>query len=149
MEVDDDRQLTRVTWLEVSAASRPWSNLPRIKVHVYVFRQRASLFGHNAPDPRLLAQNDQLSKLANIAHGTWKNFDLSGTTIDLDQAYPKVVPGGWVALVSDDIRHAPSSLPGYAELYHVDAVTYPSVAAFGLSSKVTRITLDSAEHLDW
>jgi hypothetical protein len=149
MDVDLDRNLTRLGWLEGLGSNQPIVDPAQDDVHAYVFRQRAAIFGHNAPDPRLLATNAGVASLANVGAGTWNNFDLSGKTIDLDQAYQKIAPGGWLALVSDQIKHAPSSLPGYVELYHVDAVAFPSVAEFALSSKVTRVTLDTSNHVDW
>ena len=52
---DHVRGYTRVTWSEVLANAVPSgvSAMPLPKV--YALRQRAALFGHNAPDPRLLS----------------------------------------------------------------------------------------------
>lgn len=149
VDLDLDRNLTRLGWLEGLGSNQPVVDPAQDDVHVYVFRQRAAIFGHNAPDPRLLAMNTALAGLANVADGIWNEFDLSGATVDLDQAYQKLAPGGWLALVSDQIKHDPSSLPGYVELYHVDAVAFPSVAKFAISSKVTRVTLDTPNHVSW
>jgi hypothetical protein len=150
VDEDDVRDVTRLRWREGLGSVIPHVEPAASDVSVHVFRQRAALFGHNAPHPWLLSSSGTgLSNLANLSDGTWKNFGLSGQSVDLDQAYPKVVPGGWLVLISDKIPHDPtaSSLPGYAELYGIDTVSYPSVSAFGLAGKVTRVGLDTDERL--
>jgi hypothetical protein len=148
VEPDDRRGLTRIAWREGLGHVNPPVRPAAQDARVHVFRQRAALFGHNAPDPRLLAkEGTNLTALANVDTGTWHDFELEDQRIDLDQAYPKIVAGSWLALVSDAVRHQPSSLPGYVELYRAETVAYPSVTAYGLSGKVTRIGLDTGEHL--
>jgi hypothetical protein len=150
VDEDDANGVTRLRWREGLGSASPHVEPAARDVSVHVFRQRAALFGHNAPHPWLLSSNGtQLAQLADLSAGTWKNFGLTGQSVDLDQAYPKVVPGGWLVLISDKIPHDPaaSSLPGYAELYGIDTVSYPSVSAFGLSGKVTRVGLDTGERL--
>jgi hypothetical protein len=149
VEPDDRRGLTRIAWLEALGHVSPHVNPAADRVEVFAFRQRAALFGHNAPDPRLLAkEGTNLSSVANPTTGTWFNFGLAAQQIDLDLMYPKIVPGSWLALVSAAIPHQPSSLAGYVELYRASGVTHRSLAAFGLSGKVTRVDLDSSEHLN-
>lgn len=150
VETDDHRGLTRVTWQEGLGTASPHVDPSSRGVRVLVFRQRAALFGHNAPDPRLLAsEGTHLSAVADPASGRWHDFGLDDLRIDLDQMYPKIVPGSWIALVSAAIRHEPSSLPGYVELYRASTVGHVSLSAYGLSAKVTRIGLDTGEHLSW
>jgi len=150
VEPDDRRRLTRLAWREGLGHATPHVDPATHPVEVFVFRQRAALFGHNAPDPRLLAkEGTNLDKVADPDNGTWDNFGLDAQRIDLDQAYPKIVPGSWLALVSAAIHHLPSSLPGYVELYRAATVSHHSLSAFGLSGKVTRVELDTAEHLSW
>ncbi|MCL4798487.1 MAG: putative baseplate assembly protein [Burkholderiales bacterium] len=150
VEPDDRRGLTRLAWREGLGHATPHVDPATHPVEVFAFRQRAALFGHNAPDPRLLAkEGTNLDKVADPDNGTWDNFGLDAQRIDLDQAYPKIVPGSWLALVSAAIHHLPSSLPGYVELYRAATVSHHSLSAFGLSGKVTRVELDTAEHLSW
>jgi hypothetical protein len=151
VEVDQSAGTTRVTWLEGLGSVFPRVNPAAANVRAYVFRQRASIFGHNAPDPRLMSLSDEAKSalVDDLPNGLWKGFGLSGRSIDLDQSYPKVVPDSWLVLLSEKIAHRPSSLPGYGELYRARTVGHQSVSAFGLASKVTRVGLDSDEHLDW
>ena len=150
IEPDDRRGLTRIAWLEGLGTTSPRVEPAALGVKVFAFRQRAAIFGHNAPDPRLLAsEGTNVSRLADLTNGNWYNFDIVDQQIDLDLSYPKIVPGSWVALVSAAIRHQPSSLPGYVELYRAETVAHVSISAYGLSGKVTRIGLDTGEHLSW
>ena len=148
---DDRRGWTRIAWTEPLGHVGPTVDPADSPAEVFVFRARAALFGHNAPDPSLLSSSGtDLSEVVDTASPrSWKNFAGDGQVIDLDQAYPKIVAGSWIALVSDAIRHLPSSLPGYVELYNVAQIAFPSRSAFGLSGKVSRITPDTTEHLDW
>lgn len=135
---DPGRNLTRVTWSEGLGERRIQPAAANVKVHA--FRQRAALFGHNAPDPRILKPPDVL-----ISGSEWKDFGIQDGRIELDAEYPKVVAGSWVALVTPTARGHPS---GYVELYHASKVSFPSRSRFALSGKVTRIDPDTTEHLD-
>lgn len=132
VETDDERDLTRVTW------SKPLATLPNEAVdtdaRVYALRQRASLFGHNAPDPRMFSELDP-TLVDSVDLSLWDNFGLQGGQIDLDAVYPKVVADSWVVL-------APNS--GAAALFKASAVTETTRSAYALSAKVTRITPDLA-----
>lgn len=116
---------TRVQW------SSPLPTLPAAETQLHVLRLRAPLFGHNAPDPRLLSiPSASLEQLVDA--GTWKGFALSLSELDLDQVHPQVLEGGWVLLSQDGDEH----------LARIDGVTHPSMSAFGVSGKVTRIAWD-------
>jgi hypothetical protein len=101
---------------------------------VYALRQLAARFGHNAPDPTLVTLPGD-----GAVGDTWPGFDTYGSPMDLDNAYPKIVAGSWVAFVNNE---------GYAEIYNLVTVTFYSRANFALSGKVTHIALDTTEHLD-
>jgi hypothetical protein len=128
---DPKNNRTQVTW-ETGLGKAPI--LPAAKnVKVYAFRQLAARFGHNAPDPSLVTLP------GDGAVGTWGGFGSYGSPMDLDNAYPKIVAGSWVAFVNND---------GYAEIYKLATVTFYSRTNFGLSGKVTHIALDTTEHLE-
>jgi hypothetical protein len=148
VEPDVDANHTRITWLD-GLGSRMPSMLPaQDSPRVHALRQRASLFGHNASDPRML-RTDGTTHIGDITDGvTWKNYVISSSRIDLDAAYPKVVADSWVALVSNRSVAGSAALPGYTELYRARAVSIRSRTDFGMSGKITRITPDSQEHLD-
>ncbi len=118
---------TRVAWEKGlgEGAVQPAALNPQ----VYAFRQRAALFGHNAPDPALI----------HGAANPWPNFTIPKDHLDLDNAYPKIVPQSWVCLTNSD---------GYSELYRANQVSFPSRAEFALSAKVTRVIPDTLQHFE-
>ena len=59
--------------------------------------------------------------------------------LELDAAYPKITPESWIALLT----------PGYVELYQVVKNETAGVANFGLTGQVTRLELDTPEHLSF
>ena len=98
--VDTTNNRTYVTWAEGlgSAHVSPAQQHPKF----YVFRQRAALFGYNAPQPSLLdTKHTNIIPLLNAAHTEWSPFGLT-TLIDTDSSYPKVVKGSWVAMIAPD-----------------------------------------------
>lgn len=150
VEPDEGRGHTRVAWLEGLGRSSPHVDPAQDDVEVHVFRRRAALFGHNAPDARLLSTSGtHLSSVADPASGQWNNFEIQGQHVDLDQAYEQVVPGSWIALADDAIDEDETTTLGYVELYRATAVIHRSRSAYGLSSRITRVELDTGEHLDW
>ena len=119
-------------------------------VKVYALRQRAGLFGNNAPD--WLAMPDSVH--TNYGGGSdWPHLSLqkvgagSGTNpaddIFLDAVYPHIVVGSWVLLARPDPAYPKR---GYWELYEVTAVVEDSRTDFAMSAKTTRLTL-SGENL--
>lgn len=150
---DRDRQRTRIEWGEGLGSVTPPVNPTSSGASVFVFRQRAALFGHNAPDPRLMGDRGgsqltlHLTKEMDSVGRVWKNLEIQGNDIDLDAAYSKLIPGGWLALVSNEPTAHPSGLSGYVELYRASAVRFPSRSDFGLSGKTTRVTPDTSENL--
>jgi hypothetical protein len=115
---------------------------------IYVFRQRAALFGHNAPDPNLLStRGTGLGELTDTTNGHrfWLNFSLDDDdAVDLDAAYQKIVPGSWFALQGEPTQAAPA---GRAELFRANAVSFPSRSDFSLSAKITRLAPDTDTHV--
>lgn len=158
VEADTDHDRTRVAWAEgLGSVSPPTAPAAR-GARVFALRQRAALFGHNAPDPNLMNTgegsnlDELLAKDGSSLKEPWEwasfRLDPAAGAIDLDVAYPKVVAGSWVALVSNEEGLGSPSLPGYVELYRVDAVRQVSRSKFGLGGKVSRLGLDTTEHLD-
>jgi hypothetical protein len=142
---DSTRNLTKVTFTE--GLSSVWSSSSTHGVKIYALRQRASLFGYNAPDSRLM----HLPKLAIgvivDSSYNWLNYeiDATGKAVDLDSAYSKIVKGGWIALAGGE-EH-PSTLIGYVALYKIDDATLTSRRAFGVSGKITRLSFDTHNNL--
>ena len=116
---------------------------PWIASKVFAFRQKATLFGHNAPNPNLFVNLNQATSpsiptsLPGLIKTTgpwqWIGFNIvSPGQIDLDATYPRIVVGSWFALTSY----------GVAQLYKVQSSKTVSVANFGLSGKVTELAAD-------
>jgi hypothetical protein len=142
VDPDSANNRTHVTWQEGLGHVAPPMSPATTDVKVYALRQRAGLFGNNAPDPRLLSSNGtQLADLVTTdsthQHITgWKDFSLNAAQIDLDTTYPKILLDSWIILVS----------PTYVELCRVNSLKNVSRADFALSAKVTRIGPDILEN---
>ncbi|MET0720521.1 MAG: putative baseplate assembly protein, partial [Tardiphaga sp.] len=152
VEPDAARGITRVRWPDPLGSTWPHDALGADGVRVFTFRQRAALFGNNAPDPRLIfTENNPDNNGLTTETGagmTWANFaiDTANQHIDLDATYPKIAAGSWIALVADDPAGA-GSLVDRVGLYHVDQVSHRSRTDFGISAKITRVKPDSTTGL--
>lgn len=119
---------------------------------VFVFRQRAALFGHNAGDWNLL--NDETrsryeGKQPDTATGKypvptgsqWPGFPLpaDATAIDLDAVYPRLLPGSAIVL-----RDADGTGP---LVLRAATVTEGAPVQFGIGGRVTRVGLAAAANL--
>jgi len=118
-------------------------------LRVFAFRQRASLFGYNAPDFRGMADSVKKAYYPTFDFSQpqskwpteWPNFSIQTIAqkiIDLDTAYPKIVESSWLVLKTTS----------YVELYKAQSVSIDSRTDFTLSSKTTRVVLDTNEHLN-
>lgn len=147
VEVDGDNLRTHLVWDTPLGNIRPRSLPPDSNVRLYVFRKRASLFGHNAPDPRLMSETDenQLDTLL-IGSGStrrWSNYYIKYNQIDLSSPEDRVIAGGWIALVSNASSFGSDDLPGYVELFRAEKVSATSRLDYGVSGKITRIKPDA------
>lgn len=119
------------------------------EVAAVAFRGRGGLFGWNAPDPRLMPEDvrNNTSLITGGADARWVAFrtladdgirKAQPRAVDLDREYPGVVTDGWICLQSST----------EVELYRVERAIPAQRVDFSLSGRVTRVTVDSAEHLD-
>jgi conserved hypothetical protein, phage tail-like region len=134
---DHQNNRTKVEWQSALDAPLlgPAGLGPLDDVLVFALRQRAALFGHNAPDWKSIPKS--IRKAYDPPNGTasnWPGFKIQNNQIDLDNVYPKVVPDSWVVLLSGSSTYA---------VYKATSVSFPSRADFALSGKVTRITPDT------
>jgi predicted phage baseplate assembly protein len=131
---------TRVTWkLPLGQADGP-TVAPSDDFEVFVFRQRAALFGYNAPDFRAMPPDTRAAfeppdRRGDPTRTQWLGFAIADNTtqIDLDTTYPRILSDSWVILTG----------PDGTQLYRVEDVTPASRTDYTLSSKVTRLTLDT------
>jgi hypothetical protein len=147
VKADILRNLTYVTW-DQRLDHGPGGPGPAkwTTAKVFAFRQKAALFGNNAPAANLFADSSDpfFTSLPDLIDDTqdpwqWFNYSLQDReSIDLNAPYPKVVVATWFALTK------PS---GIAQLYKVKRSTSQSFARFGLSAKVTELAADFADPL--
>ncbi|CAL78120.1 hypothetical protein BRADO4376 [Bradyrhizobium sp. ORS 278] len=97
---------------------------------VFSFRERAGIYGHNAPKPG--ANNTPgLPDGKTLADEAGANMERA---IDLDRTYPEIIPGSWLLLKSPTSEHIIEQVEDSLELSRAD---------YGLSGKVTRLLLNS------
>lgn len=110
---------------------------PPVAVDVFVMRQRASLFGYNAPDPRLFTNEVQTNLVDAVLlaalNTDWPFAEISDSTLYLDTVYRGIEPGSWIAL----------RRPGTTDvLASVTNVGEESKSAYSVSARVTRLIVD-------
>lgn len=129
---------------------------------IHALRQKASLFGYNAIDPSMLdskvrthLHNLGLLHPSFTGHIDWyfgrdsvnSYKQLSKESlIDLDQGYSKIVPEGWLILVKPDV-YTQRTPAGLVNLYQIKGVSSLTRADYGMSGKVTRLSLDKSDLL--
>jgi Baseplate J-like protein len=151
VQVDQVRKLTYVSWDKrlshgsgtgTSGDPSSWTS-----ARVFALRQKAALFGHNAPNPNLFVSASHINQtsLPNLI-GTspppwhWIKYAIGANNtahppssqIDLDAPYPKIVVNSWFVL----------TLHGVAQLYKVIAANAVSLSYYALSGKVTELAAD-------
>ncbi len=153
VEVNREAGYTLVTWQEGLGSDY---TQPAAEPQVYVMRQRAALFGHNAPDWRSMPDSIKDSylngfpdsKKTNIKEGSqWPKFTISEVadadnnsspyTVHLDDVYPQIVQNSWLIL----------SNSSWVEVYKVEFAVEDSRPNFTLTNKTTRLTI-SGENLN-
>ena len=137
VETDPKTDTTRIQWSPGLGSDSPSKN-PSANPKLYVFRQRASLFGYNAPHPKVLPQETRDNygfTETDESIPDW-TFEFTGNTIDLDTIYADIAENSWIVL----------SKPTYQEVYRATQVREGGEANFALSGRTTRIDVDG-EHL--
>lgn len=143
----------------IGASIAAQKKLPKLEPNtgIFVFRQRAALFGHNAPKWESLPPNQRFGEVINkpvsnttttqatyVAPAYPNDWDSPGRTLEnekpsgskdihLDNTYPKIVKNSWLVLESRTASH----------IYQVAGNFETTRSDFTLSSKVSRLQLDS------
>jgi len=136
---DEGADRTLITWRDGLGHNAPLV-YPGSKAKVYAFRQRAALFGYNAPDPRVFSNDVKTALSISGNPSVWPNFSLPASphkTIYLDTVYPKILNRSWIAL----------ERPNYTELYQVVDIKADAKTEFSIPSKSSKILLDTDENL--
>ena len=135
---DNDRGFTKVTWDRgLGKTSHGKKVLPAaVDFRVYAMKQKAFLFGYNAPDFRSMAEivKDSFNPSTKEPNDNtdWLGFTISqiagaDETIYLDAIYSKIIKGNWLVLAKSD----------YEEVYEVDDAFESAKKDFTLTSKTT------------
>lgn len=109
----------------------------------YVLRQRAALFGFNAPDFRVMPDAVKEAFGGKASDTEWPSFNIAYgakapqtlSSLHLDAVYPRVAPGTRLVV----------SIPDRRELYTVQEVAEEAKADFGMTAKTTRVVLDGPD----
>ena len=150
VESDTTSGRTYVTWSEPLGNAAAGIAPAKVNPAFYALRQRASLFGYNAVNPLMLTATARatLAALLTSSRREWKFGTTAGGTnlataglVDLDAVYPKLTPGGWLALVVPDAKtsHSPS---GTVILCLITSVTSISRSDHATSAKISRVGVD-------
>ena len=137
VQADAASASTQVTW--AAGLEGDWSQPAAQGVAVFAFRQHAALFGSQAPAKSLLASGPViLVAHASADDGDWDNTSLPAqglaNALDLDGTYPKVVAGGWLALVDGN-----TDGPDNVYLHQVAGAEAIARADYALSGRLSRI----------
>ncbi|HUL53043.1 MAG TPA: putative baseplate assembly protein [Opitutaceae bacterium] len=133
---DFDAKRTYVEWETGLGTTTPHFVRPAANPKVYALRQRAALFGYNAPQPASLSDQTLVHFSGQSATADW-TFTLAAQSIDLDTTYPGILAQSWLVLAR----------PDYTELYRVTSAVESARTGFTLAGKVTTCALDTTENL--
>lgn len=140
--VNSDENYTQLIWREGLGHNNPNTH-PADDTRVFVFRQQAALFGYNAPDYKTMSKEvkESFNGTGWSSDEEWDDFAIpfiSYQTIYLDAYYPKILADSWLILTQ----------PNHTELYKANQVTASAQNNFALTSKSSKIVLDSNENLN-
>lgn len=137
VEADSSTATTRVTWV---------GDLTEAAKEMHIFRQKAALFGHNAPDWLAMSKEVKESYLSAAYDKTkdkdWPYIAPAGETkktLNLDSRYPLITAQSWVVV------ERPQTTPILAKVEKVQEVV---ASGFTLSTNVTQLSLDQAVDRD-
>lgn len=157
VELDPPGERTRVAWAEPLGSVTPHM-APADPPAIYALRDRAAVFGHNAPDwagmniefKRAYLQLDSADEIPEADRAEWPDFTIwaplglrriadrragvAPTTISLDREYSGIVAGSYLLL----------DRPDYRELYRVQSAVPGSRAEFAVQGKSSYVKLAGA-----
>jgi hypothetical protein len=148
IDPDEKAGRTRVEWGRRLGDNRLNPASPESPPSVYSLKSRASLFGHNAPDPKLFTADTlanfggRIAKDSNSRPLHWL-FDHPGLLVHLDRVYDRILP-----TVSDPVQQnswgvLTSSDPHDVELFRIVKVIEEARSDYGLAAKATRLEIET------
>ncbi|MEH6404986.1 MAG: hypothetical protein V7750_16535, partial [Sneathiella sp.] len=129
-----DLDRTRVTWDKPLGSVSPAGETNPTGHKIYVLKERASLFGYNAPHPKVFSSE----QLANFGFSSppsdWSfTVDSANNHLSLDVVYKAFVKNSWVTVTS------PGSV---TELYKITDATDDGQSNYAISGRSSLLTLD-------
>ncbi len=130
------------------AAQSSITKPPPAETGIFALRQRASLFGHNAPDWKAMPDTVRQtyfkayqSAVPGDKRGIdqftdWPFIPLSQNVLDLDRSYPTILNKSWVVLTWAD---------GTTVIAQVSSITETGDVNYTLAAKIPRLTLQTKE----
>ncbi len=173
---DNANDRTYVAWRRGLGSVYPSMSPAASGVRVFALRQRASIFGHNAPMWRTMPEDFktaydpppsgpiELESRVNLEFNTpatgiasdmpsWPGFVISPMGpgfVDLDAAYPAIAPGSYAVLAHGQYDSSGESTSStYVELYRIAGVSDVSRDEFALSGKSTRLRLEGGNYAEF
>jgi len=129
----------------ISGSSKTQSHLtgekPFAHPQAFALRQRASLFGHNAPDWKLMPQvvKDSYDGKTNTTATEWAYVvPTEKKQLDLDRVYSQVMPDSWIM-----VEHPNPQQPGQLvdQIVQVAQAQEKGASNYALSLKITHLEL--------
>ncbi|WP_299747589.1 hypothetical protein [uncultured Tateyamaria sp.] len=139
---------TRITWDRPLNSVNSGPSGPTAGLRLFVLRDRASLFGYNAPHPLSIGERNrdaygysddpQPNSPSTISgtdaeSGDWLFTFAEDGSISLDLVYKSFVEGGWVVITTP---------AGLSTLHRIETASADTEARYALSGNVTRLTFD-------
>ena len=138
VEADAARNRTLVTWDRALDSIGPPGSAASANLRLYLLRDRASLFGYNAPDPNVFSQDQADAFTDDFDDTDWYFHHPSGSRIQLDGIYKSFVTGGWAIMTRGlNVEWA----------YRITQVDDDGLTAYAISGRSTRLTFDTDEFL--
>lgn len=106
---------------------------------LFAFRQRAAVFGYNAPRYELLTKPGSLEDWEGRTLAEDAKARGQPRSVDLDNVYPGLIPEGWVALSGPSVSPVPIPIEKVQEISRSD---------FAISGKISRVTLKDETSFD-
>jgi hypothetical protein len=131
---------TRIEWTPALDSIDAPGEAAEAGHQLFALRTRASLFAWNAPDPRLLHE-DTLTRygFASVTSpGDWP-FAFEDSRLHLDSIQQGFVVDSWIAVTRPT---------GFVALYQIAESVEDGRADYGVSARVTRLSLDTDASLD-
>lgn len=103
----------------------------------FALRVRASLFGYNAPDWKLMP--DIVRGHYSLTPDTetdWPYKSMDPQQLDLDRVYSQIISGSWIV-----VEHPPTSAPPAIEVVQVSKAQDSAASNYALNLKVTHLEL--------